>query len=60
MTITKKLRNKILKSKQTRYRIAVDSGVDHAVLRRFAKGERDIKLDTADRLARYFKLKVRG
>lgn len=59
MTIAKKLKNKILKSKQTRYRIAIDSGVDHAVLRRFVKGERGIKLDTADRLAKYFKLKLK-
>lgn len=58
-TIKKKLQSAVRKSKQTRYRIAIDSGVDHAVLRRFMSDERQIKLDTADRLAKYFKLKLR-
>ena len=52
--------NRVIQSgKQTKYSIAVGSGVDHAVLRRFLTGERDIKLKTADRLAKYLKLELK-
>lgn len=52
--------NRVIQSgKQTKYSIAVGSGVDHAVLRRFLTGERDIKLKTADRLAKYLKLDLK-
>jgi hypothetical protein len=58
MTISEELRNAILKSKLTRYAIAVGSGIDHAVLRRFMNGERDIKLRTADQLASFLGLEL--
>lgn len=58
MTVSEQLKKAILSSKKTRYAIAVGSGVDHAVLRRFLKGERDIKLQTADKLAEYFGLNL--
>ena len=58
MTVSEQLKKAILSSKKTRYAIAVGSGIDHAVLRRFLKGERDIKLQTADKLAEYFGLKL--
>jgi transcriptional regulator with XRE-family HTH domain len=45
-------------SEKTRYAIAVGSGVDHAVLRRFMRGERDIKLTTAEHLAEYLNLEL--
>lgn len=41
MSISKALKDEIIRSKQTRYAIAVGAGVDHAVLRRFLSGERD-------------------
>lgn len=58
MTISEELRNAILKSKLTRYAIAVGSGIDHAVLRRFMNGERDIKLRTADQIAAFLGLEL--
>jgi hypothetical protein len=59
MSLSDQLRKAVLNSGLTRYRVAVDAQVDHAVLRRFLSGERDIKLQTADRLAEYlgFELK---
>ena len=52
--------NRVIKSgKATKYAIAVGAGVDHAVLRRFLTGERDIKLKTADRLAKYLNLELK-
>jgi hypothetical protein len=58
MSISEELRSTILKSKLTRYAIAVGSGIDHAVLRRFMNGERDIKLKTADQLAKFLGLEL--
>jgi hypothetical protein len=58
MTLSERLRKAVLTSKQTRYAIAIGSGVDHAVLRRFMRGERDIKLKTAESLAEYLGLEL--
>jgi transcriptional regulator with XRE-family HTH domain len=58
MTLSERLRKAVLTSKQTRYAIAIGSGVDHAVLRRFMRGERDIKLKTAESLADYLGLEL--
>lgn len=58
MRLSDTLREAILSSKKSRYAIAVGSGVDHAVLRRFVTRERDIKLDTADRLAEFLGLEL--
>ena len=38
--------------------IAIGSGVDHAVLRRFMRKERDIKLSTAEHLAEFLGLEL--
>ena len=59
MSISEQLRNAILSSKKTRYAIAVGAGVDHAVLRRFLKRERDLKLATADKLATYLSFELK-
>jgi hypothetical protein len=59
VSISKALKDEIIRSKKTRYAIAVGAGVDHAVLRRFLSGERDIKLHTAERLAGYLGLELR-
>ena len=56
MNLSERLRKAILTSKQSRYAIAIGSGVDHAVLRRFVHGERDITLYTAEQLADYLGL----
>lgn len=58
MTISEQLLKAIKSAKQTRYAIAVGAGVDHAVLRRFLQGERDIKLRTAEKLAQYLQLEL--
>lgn len=58
MKLSERLRKAVLTSKKTRYAIAVGSGVDHAVLRRFMRGERDIKLATAEHLAEYLGLEL--
>lgn len=58
MTFTEALIKAIEASTETRYAIAVGSGVDHAVLRRFMRRERDIKLQTADKLASYLGIKT--
>ena len=44
--------------RETRYRIAKDSGVDFAILSRFLSGQRSPRLDTVDRLAEYLGLKL--
>ncbi len=58
MRLSESLRKAVITSKKTRYAIAVGAGVDHAVLRRFMKGERDIKLTTAEHLAEYLELEL--
>jgi plasmid maintenance system antidote protein VapI len=38
----------------THYRIAKESGVQQTILSRFVTGERNVQLDTAEKLAVYF------
>lgn len=58
MSLSETLRKAVLTSKKTRYAIAIGSGVDHAVLRRFMRKERDIKLSTAEHLAEFLGLEL--
>ncbi len=58
MRLSESLRKAVLTSKKSRYAVALGSGVDHAVLRRFMKGERDIKLTTAEHLAEFLELEL--
>jgi plasmid maintenance system antidote protein VapI len=58
MDLTDQLRDAIETSGATLYRIAKDSGVPYVVLHRFASGERQIKLDTAAKLAAYFGMRL--
>lgn len=58
MTLSEQLKSAVLKSKLSRYAIAIGAGIDHAVLRRFMSGERDIKLKTADQLAAFLGLEL--
>jgi hypothetical protein len=58
MKLSERIRKAVLTSQKTRYAIAIGSGVDHAVLRRFMRGERDIKLTTAENLAEYLDLEL--
>ena len=54
-SITKALRDAIKKSGKTRYQIWQATGVGQDILSKFMRGG-GIKLETADRLAAYFKL----
>ena len=54
MTLQDQLRQAVEDSGLTLYRIAQDSGVAYQVLHRFARGERDLTLETASKLADYF------
>jgi len=58
MKLSERIRKAVLNSQKTRYAIAVGAGVDHAVLRRFMRGERDIKLTTAEHLAEFLDLEL--
>ena len=53
------LRAAICESGLTHYRLAELSGVAAAVLSRFASGERDIRLETAGRIADVLGLELR-
>jgi predicted transcriptional regulator len=58
MTISERLREAIRKYDSV-YAVARDSGVSQSVLQRFVTGRRDLRLSTADRLARFFRLELR-
>ena len=58
MSLTKQLRNAIKTSGVTLYRVAKDSGVPYAVVHRFVNEERQIRLEMADKLAKYFGMKL--
>ena len=49
--LASKLRKDIVESGLTHYAIGKASGVDTAVIDRFVSGERDIRLETAGRIA---------
>jgi hypothetical protein len=51
------LRSKIRTSRESRYQIAKDSGVDQAMLCRIMQGK-SCRVETADKLFDYFGLKV--
>lgn len=50
-TMSDRLREAIKNSGKTVYRISQESGVSHPVIFRFLSGERDIRLETAEKLA---------
>ena len=60
MSLTDVLRKTINQADTSIYRIAKDSGVDWTIVDRFRKGERDMALSTADRLAAYFRLELKS
>ena len=51
MTLSDELRQAIVDSGLTLYRVAKDSGVSYGVMYRFAADERDITLTTAGKIA---------
>jgi plasmid maintenance system antidote protein VapI len=58
MALQDQLRQAIADSGLTLYRVAKGSGVAYQVLHRFARGERDLTLETATRLADYFGMRL--
>jgi hypothetical protein len=52
------LRTAIMSSPKSVYQICKDSGISQIVVSRFLSGERDIRLATADRLARILGITV--
>jgi len=58
MALQDQLRQAVEDSGLTLYRIAKDSGIAYQVLHRFARGERDLTLETASRLADYFEMRL--
>ncbi len=58
-TLAERLRAAIRQSHKTIYRLARESGVAHPVILRFMSGERDIRLETAEKLAATLRLELR-
>jgi plasmid maintenance system antidote protein VapI len=58
MTLQDQFRQAIEDSGLSLYRIAKDSGIAYQVLHRFARGERDLTLETATRLANFFGMRL--
>lgn len=53
-----KLRQAIIASGESRYRIANDAGIAESQLSRLMSGERGISVETAERLAAHLGLKI--
>ena len=58
-TVSEIIREAIRRDGRTLYRLALDSGVNSAVLGRFMRGERDLNLRTAERVCDAIGLEVR-
>ena len=52
------LREAMINSGETQYRIAKDSGVPQPVVNRFLNGERGISFETAGKLCAYLRLRL--
>ena len=50
-TLPQGLREAIRNSGKTSYQLMAETGVSHGVILRFLKGERDIRMETAEKLA---------
>ena len=58
-TLTDTLRDAMNQSGLSQYRIAKDTGLEVASVRRFMRGMQGLRLDKADILAQYFKLELK-
>jgi len=52
------LRKAILDSKVSAYRLAIESGVDQAAISRFVSGQRDLRLESAGKIANALGLRL--
>ena len=57
-SLVDQLRQAIVDSGLTQYRIAKDTGVPQPVVNRFVSGERGITLETAGKLCKYLRLRL--
>ncbi len=58
ITLPDGLREALTNSGKTSYQLMAETGVNHGVILRFMKGERDIRLETAEKLAVAVRLTV--
>lgn len=56
--ISDQLKKAIEECGQSRYRISQETGIEEAALSRFVNGKRGLTLETVDRLADYFGLRL--
>ena len=59
MAIVDELREALLACEDSYREIGRQIEVDHALLTRFAKGEKRLSLETAEKLAAYLKLRLK-
>jgi predicted transcriptional regulator len=57
-TVTETVKQAILDSGATFYRVAIDADVPYATLFRFMRGTRDMNSSTLDKLCKYLGLKL--
>ena len=56
--LSDQMRRAIDESGQTRYRIAVETGIDQSALAKFYNGHRGLSMDAVDRLGEYLGLQI--
>jgi transcriptional regulator with XRE-family HTH domain len=56
--ISEQLRDVIRRRGLTAYKVAKDAGVSHTIVQRFLDGDRGLKLDSADKIARALRLRL--
>ena len=57
-SLSDQIRQLIDNADETRYRIAINTGIDHATISRFMNGERGLSMECLDTLAEYFGWKI--
>ena len=57
-TISEQLREVIHQRGLTAYKVAKDAGLSHTIVQRFLDGDRGLKLDSADKIARTLRLRL--
>lgn len=57
-TLSDQLRNAVTSGELSHYRIAKDTGISQPIITRFANGVRGISLETANKLAIYFEMRL--
>ena len=58
-TLAEQIRQAMIDSEKTQYRIAKDTGISQPLITRFVNGDRGISLETADKLIKYLGLELR-